>query len=98
MTREDLYSKMKETGLSHEASKQSVDTFFDLVSSTLENKGKVNIKNFASFETKEKGSIKHRKKTTGELTVLPAKTIIRTKFSKQLRDLVNASSLKGKNP
>ncbi len=89
MTREDLYQAVMRTGLSRESSRIAVDIFFETICAALERGEKVNLKNFAAFEPKNKAAIGHFNHRTGQHSTLPAKRIVRVRFAKHLRSRVN---------
>ena len=89
MTREDLYKAVMRSGLSREMSRKAVDIFFETICAALERGEKVNLKNFAAFETKSKAAIGHFDHRSGKRSILPAKRIIRVRFARHLRSRVN---------
>lgn len=95
MTREGIIEQLKDSGLSRENAHLSVDTFFNEISQALEKEEPVTLKNFATFLTKEKSAIRYFNKAKGEEEILPAKRIIKVKFSGSFRERVNASTMKG---
>ncbi len=96
MTKADLIDRVTALGdLTRRDGEVIVDTMFDSVIEALRKSDKVEVRGFGSFRTRQRNSRTGRNPKTGESVAVPAKRIPFFKPSKELRDLVNASTLKG---
>ena len=88
MTKADLVNQITAQGETRRDGEVIVETFFSGVIEALRSGDKVEIRGFGSFRTPRTG----RNPKTGSKVEVPAKRVPFFKPSKELRDLVNASS------
>ncbi len=93
MTKADLVDQISATGeLTRRDGVVVIETFFNGVIDALRSGDKVEIRGFGSFRTRQRKPRTGRNPKTGSKVEVPAKRIPFFKPSKELRDLVNASS------
>jgi integration host factor subunit beta len=68
---------------------QVLDTFFDEIGKRLAEGGRVELRGFGAFSTRERGARKGRNPRTGEAVDVPAKKVPYFKPGKEMRRLVN---------
>ncbi|QDM41167.1 MULTISPECIES: integration host factor subunit beta [Bacteria] len=68
---------------------QVVDTFFDEIAKRLAEGGRVELRGFGAFSTRERGARKGRNPRTGEAVEVPAKKVPYFKPGKEMRRVVN---------
>jgi integration host factor subunit beta len=70
---------------------QVLDTFFDEIGKRLAEGGRVELRGFGAFSTRERGARKGRNPRTGEAVDVPEKKVPYFKPGKEMRRLVNES-------
>ena len=80
------------SGLQHDRSEELVDLFFDSVSETLSQGGRVEIRGFGAFAVKEYGSYVGRNPKTGEKIVVEPKKLPVWRTGLSLRKRVDTSA------
>ena len=78
-----------ETGLSKKDTEATINSFVNVVSNALENKNKVQIIGFGTFETRERAARTGRNPQTNEEIKIPASTTPAFKAGKALKERVN---------
>ena len=78
-----------ETGLSKKDTEATINSFVNVVSNALENKDKVQLIGFGTFETRERAARKGKNPQTGEELNIPACVAPAFKAGKALKDKVN---------
>jgi integration host factor subunit beta len=68
---------------------QVVDTFFDEIGKRLAEGGRVELRGFGAFSTRERGARKGRNPRTGEAVEVPEKKVPYFKPGKEMRRVVN---------
>ena len=68
---------------------QVLDTFFDEIGKRLAEGGRVELRGFGAFSTRERGARKGRNPRTGEAVDVPEKKVPYFKPGKEMRRLVN---------
>ncbi len=68
---------------------QVLDTFFDEIGKRLSEGGRVELRGFGAFSTRERGARKGRNPRTGEAVDVPAKKVPYFKPGKEMRRVVN---------
>jgi len=68
---------------------QVLDTFFDEIGKRLAEGGRVELRGFGAFSTRERGARKGRNPRTGESVDVPEKKVPYFKPGKEMRRLVN---------
>lgn len=90
MNRADLVNAMaNETAFSKKDVEKVLSSFINVVSNELENKGKVQLVRFGTFETRERAARKGLNPQTKEEIKIPACTVPAFKAGKALKDKVN---------
>lgn len=90
MNRADLVNAMaNETAFSKKDVEKVLSSFINVVSNELENKGKVQLVGFGTFETRERAARKGLNPQTKEEVKIPACTVPAFKAGKALKDKVN---------
>ena len=90
MNKADLVSAMAEqTGLSKKDSEAALNSFINIVSEELENKEKVQLVGFGTFEVRERAARTGRNPQTKEEIQIPASKAPAFKAGKALKDRVN---------
>ncbi len=78
-----------ETGLSKKDTEATINSFVNVVSNALENKDKVQLIGFGTFETRERAARTGRNPQTNEEIKIPASTTPAFKAGKALKERVN---------
>ena len=78
-----------QTGFSKNRSSEVVETFLEIIKSTLASEEDVMISGFGKFCVKEKNERKGRNPATGEDLMLTARKVVTFKCSGKLRDKIN---------
>ena len=68
---------------------QVLDTFFDEIGKRLADGGRVELRGFGAFSTRERGARKGRNPRTGEAVDVPEKKVPYFKPGKEMRRIVN---------
>jgi len=68
---------------------QVLDTFFDEIGRRLADGGRVELRGFGAFSTRERGARKGRNPRTGEAVDVPEKKVPYFKPGKEMRRVVN---------
>ena len=90
MNRSELVNAMaNETALSKKDVEKVLSSFINVVSNELENKGKVQLVGFGTFETRQRAARKGLNPQTKEEIKIPASKAPVFKAGKALKDLVN---------
>ena len=90
MNKAELVSAMAEqTGLSKKDSEKALNSFINIVTEELENKEKVQLVGFGTFETRERAARTGRNPQTNEEITIAASTVPAFKAGKALKDKVN---------
>lgn len=76
----------KATGMSLKDTRSTVDIVFDTITKGLKKQGKVAISGFGNFELKKRGPRKVRNPRTGEMITSKAKTTIKFRPLKNLKE------------
>ena len=92
MNKAELISAMAEqSGLSKKDSEKALNSFISIVTEELENKEKVQLVGFGTFETRERAARAGRNPQTKEEIKIAAATVPAFKAGKALKDKVNKS-------
>ncbi len=75
--------------LRSEEVEQVLDTFFDEIARRLAEGGRVELRGFGAFSTRERGARKGRNPRTGEAVEVPEKKVPYFKPGKDMRRVVN---------
>ena len=78
-----------ETGLSKKDTEATINSFVNVVTNALENKDKVQLIGFGTFETRERAEKIGRNPQTGSELKIPAATVPAFKAGKALKEKVN---------
>lgn len=90
MNKAELVSAMAEqTGLSKKDSEKALNSFINIVTEELENKEKVQLVGFGTFETRQRSARTGRNPQTKEEITIAASTVPAFKAGKALKDKVN---------
>ena len=90
MNKAELVSAMAEqTGLSKKDSEKALNSFINIVTEELENKEKVQLVGFGTFETRVRAARTGRNPQTKEEIKIAASTVPAFKAGKALKDKVN---------
>lgn len=90
MNRSELVNAMaNETALSKKDVEKVLSSFINVVSNELENKGKVQLVGFGTFETRQRAARKGLNPQTKEEIKIPASKAPAFKAGKALKELVN---------
>ena len=90
MNKAELVSAMAEqSGLSKKDSEKALNSFINIVTEELENKEKVQLVGFGTFETRERAARTGRNPQTKEEITIAASTVPAFKAGKALKDKVN---------
>ena len=90
MNKQDLVNAMaQETNLSKKDVESVLNSFVNVVSTALENKDKVQLVGFGTFETRERAARNGKNPQTGETLNIPASTAPAFKPGKALKEKVN---------
>ena len=89
MTKAELINAMAEqAGTSKAAAKRFLDAFTDSVTGALKTGDKVTLVGFGTFSVSERKARKGRNPATGDTIDIPAKTVLKARIVKQLKDSV----------
>jgi DNA-binding protein HU-beta len=90
MNKAELVNAMStETNLTKKDVESVLNSFVNVVSNALENKDKVQLVGFGTFETRERAARTGKNPQTGETLNIPASTVPAFKAGKALKDKVN---------
>ena len=91
MIRSELLSAIAEEnpGLKADEVEQVVDIFFDEISHRLAEGGRVELRGFGAFSTREREARIGRNPRTGEKVEVPAKRVVYFKPGKEIRERLN---------
>lgn len=90
MNKQDLVNAMaEETNLSKKDVESVLNSFVNVVSTALENKDKVQLVGFGTFETRERAARTGKNPQTGEALNIPASIAPAFKPGKALKEKVN---------
>ena len=90
MNKAELVKAMAdETGLSQKDAEKALNSFVNQVSNALEQKDKVQLVGFGTFETRERAERTGRNPQTNEEIKIPASTVPAFKAGKALKERVN---------
>jgi DNA-binding protein HU-beta len=90
MNKAELVNAMAtETGVSKKDVEKVLNSFINVVSNEMANKGKVQLVGFGTFETRERAARKGLNPQTKEEIKIPACTVPAFKAGKALKDKVN---------
>ena len=90
MNKQDLVNAMaEETNLSKKDVESVLNSFVNVVSTALENKDKVQLVGFGTFETRERAARTGKNPQTGEALNIPACIAPAFKAGKALKEKVN---------
>lgn len=90
MNKIELVTKMAEkSNLTKKEASLALDAFIDSVEEALENKEKVQLVGFGTFEAKRREARKGRNPQTKEEITIPASTVPAFKAGKELKERVN---------
>ena len=93
MTKIDLTDRVSALGgLTRRDSEVVVETMFDAIVSALQAGDKVEVRGFGSFRTRQRNGRTGRNPKTGVSVEVPAKKVPFFKPSKELRELIGAST------
>lgn len=89
MSKADLTAEVaKQTGMSNKEAKAALDATIDAITKGLKKQGKVAISGFGNFELKKRPKRKGRNPATGAEITIPAKTVLKFRPLKGLKDAV----------
>jgi len=93
MIRSELVQKLasENPGLRIGEVEQIVDIFFDEIVARLAKGGRVELRGFGAFSTRERASRTGRNPRTGEAVAVPAKRVPYFKAGKAMRERLNVS-------
>ena len=77
-------------GLRMEEVEKAVSTFFDEIAARLANGGRVELRGFGAFSTRERDARKGRNPRTGEAVSVPGKKVPYFKPGKEMRARLNS--------
>ena len=77
-----------EMDMSRSAANRAVDTIIDGITKALKKGEEVRITGFGTFTVKKRAAGKGRNPATGEAIKIPAKTVVKARIAKQLKDAV----------
>ena len=90
MNKVELVTKMAEkSNLTKKEAALALDAFIESVEEALENKEKVQLVGFGTFETRERAAREGRNPRTKETITIPASTVPVFKAGKEFKDRVN---------
>jgi integration host factor subunit alpha len=91
MTKADIVERIQiRIGLSKKESAEILESFFDILKSTLESGEKIKVAGFGNFEVKQKNDRTGRNPQTGEPMTIESRKILTFKPSNILRAAINA--------
>ena len=91
MIRSELLTELakENPGLRAEEVEQIVEIFFEEIAERLTEGGRVELRGFGAFSTRERAARKGRKPRTGESVDVPAKSVPYFRPGKEMRALLN---------
>ena len=90
MNKVELVTKMAEkSNLTKKEAALALDAFIESVEEALENREKVQLVGFGTFETRERAAREGRNPRTKEAITIPASTVPVFKAGKEFKDRVN---------
>lgn len=90
MNKTELVNAMTtETGVSKKDVEKVLNSFINVVSNEMANKGKVQLVGFGTFETRERAAREGRNPRTKETINIPASTVPVFKAGKEFKERVN---------
>lgn len=90
MNKAELVNAMAtETGVSKKDVEKVLNSFINVVSNEMANKGKVQLVGFGTFETRERAAREGRNPRTKETINIPASTVPVFKAGKEFKERVN---------
>ena len=91
MIRSELLSELAEANpdLRMEEVEQVIDIFFDEITERLAEGGRVELRGFGAFSTREREARQGRNPRTGEQVAVPAKRVPYFKPGKEMRERLN---------
>lgn len=91
MTKVDIVERIhQKIGFSKKESSEILETFFELLKTTLESGEKIKIAGFGNFDVKQKANRRGRNPQTGETITINARRILTFKPSQVLKNAINA--------
>ena len=92
MIRSELVAELarENPGLRMEEVEKAVSTFFDEIAARLANGGRVELRGFGAFSTRERDARKGRNPRTGEAVSVPGKKVPDFKPGKEMRARLNS--------
>ncbi len=91
MNKSDLISAIKEqTSLSRKDAEKVIDTFFDTITQSIVDSGRVEIRGFGSFMVKDYKPYIGRNPKTGSQIQVPPKKLPFFKVGKELKEMVDS--------
>lgn len=92
MTKSRLIRKVSEklNGLTKDQTEIIVDTFFQTLTTALENDEKVEIRGFGKFSLRKRAARSARNPRTGTQVRVPGKKVIHFKTGRELNELLNS--------
>ncbi|HOB13650.1 MAG TPA: integration host factor subunit beta [Novosphingobium sp.] len=92
MIRSELVAELarENPGLRMEEVEKAVSTFFDEIAARLANGGRVELRGFGAFSTRERDARKGRNPRTGEAVSVPGKKVPYFKPGKEMRARLNS--------
>ncbi len=95
MTKADLIARVSQAvGMTRKDSEIIVETIFDSIVKALHASGKMEIRGFGSFRTRQRQPRIGRNPKTGARVEVPSKTVAYFKPSKELKEMINATQPK----
>ena len=88
MTKQELASKVAESGMTKKEAAEAVDAVFDAIKDALADGEKVSLVGFGSFSVKKREAREGRNPRTGKPLKIPAKNVPVFKAGKALKDTV----------
>lgn len=88
-TRQDLARSVSELGITEDRAAQAVEAFFQRILKALENRERVSLTGFGSWEWRLRASREARNPRTGEKVLLPPRRVLVFKASPKLKKRVN---------
>lgn len=91
MIRSELVQELarENQGMRPDEIEKAVDVFFDEIGSRLARGGRVELRGFGAFSTRERGARKGRNPRTGETVDVPGKQVPYFKAGKEMRARLN---------
>ena len=75
-------------GLTKADARQAVDSVFDLITDAAAKGEEISLNGFGKFKIKDSPAREGRNPATGEPIKIPAKTVVKARIAKQLKDAV----------